>query len=95
MEISNFKKVNSGCLICCFDVSIPEWGLTIAECKLFEKDGRRWVGLPSKQTSDRRYVELVSLSKEMKAKFEVSCLTKLASLLAQHETLISSSSVPF
>ena len=95
MEIFNLKKINSGCLLCCFDVSIPEWGLTIAECKLFEKDGRKWVGFPSKQTSDRRYVELVSLSKEMKAKFEVSCLAKLAPLLSRPEISASLPSIPF
>ena len=97
MEISNYKNVNAGALKGSFDVTIPEWGLMIHECKLFEKDGRRWIGLPSKQyetaKGEKKRVEYVKLSKEMKLRFDASCLGKLETL--PPTILPRTASIPF
>ena len=69
-------------MIASFDVSVPEWGLTISECKVFGKDGSRWIGFPSRQyegaNGEKKHHDLVRMEKEKKAKFEASCLEKLA-----------------
>ena len=52
MEITDFKSLNRGALKASFNVLIPEWGMTIRSCALFEKDGRRWIGYPSRTYDD-------------------------------------------
>lgn len=45
--ISNERVINKGALISIFDVEIPAWHLVIKDCKLFEKNGKHWIGMPS------------------------------------------------
>lgn len=47
IKISDFKTFERGSFKGSFTVTLPS-GLVIHECKLFEKDGRRWIGLPAK-----------------------------------------------
>ena len=48
MEIKNIKMINKGCLICKFDLYLPNIGLTIHECTFFKKGDRDWISMPSK-----------------------------------------------
>jgi hypothetical protein len=101
MEVSNYKRINVGALLGSFDVTIPEWGLTIHECKLFEKDGRKWVGFPSRQyetaKGEKKRVEYVNLNKESKSRFDAGCLKKLEALSLQAPTsaIATTASMPF
>jgi hypothetical protein len=49
MEVSNWKPINKGFLKGSFDVTINQYGITIVDCALFEKDGKRWVNFPSRK----------------------------------------------
>lgn len=53
MEILNYKRIDKGCLIGRFDVKIPEWGMTIRGCSYFEKEGKRWLGMPSSRFENK------------------------------------------
>jgi hypothetical protein len=46
--ISNARKLNKGALRGFFDVELPS-GLKLNSCTLLEKDGKRWIGLPSRE----------------------------------------------
>lgn len=63
MEIQNYKEINKGCLIGRFDVKISECGLTIRGCSYFEKEGKRWIGMPGEryQSKDGRQRTLTIL----------------------------------
>lgn len=50
--ITNYKSYQKGSLSAFFSVTLPS-GLIIHECKLFEKEGRRWIGLPSRSFTDK------------------------------------------
>jgi hypothetical protein len=47
-KISNSKRINKNTLIGVFDLELPS-GLKINGCMLLEKNGKRWVGFPSKE----------------------------------------------
>ena len=48
ITITNYKSYQKGALAAFFSVTMPS-GLVAHECKLFTKDGRRWIGLPSRE----------------------------------------------
>jgi hypothetical protein len=86
MDISNYRNIGKGCLVGSFDVTIPEWGLSIHECKLFEKDGRRWVGFPSRQyetaKGEKKHEDYVMMDKDRKKGFDAKCLEKLSTMIS-------------
>jgi DNA-binding cell septation regulator SpoVG len=47
VTITNFKPYKKGSLAAFFSVTLPS-GLIIHECRMFEKESRRWIGLPSR-----------------------------------------------
>lgn len=49
IECINFKSYKEGCLQGFADFYISKWKAEIYGCKLYSKDGRRWVTLPSKE----------------------------------------------
>lgn len=81
MEINNYKPVNKGCLVAKFDVTIPEWGITIRDCALFEKNHEQWIGMPSRQyqakDGSNKSFAYVLLDEKIKARFNAACLEKL------------------
>jgi hypothetical protein len=99
MEVANWRNINKGCLKGSFDVTIPAYGLTIHECKLFEKDGRQWVGFPSRTYTsggEEKHFDYVRLTKERKAGFDAECLKLLAPLMqAAPATVSTASDIPF
>jgi hypothetical protein len=48
ITIMNARKLSKGALIGFFDVELPS-GMKLNGCTLLEKDGKRWIGLPSKE----------------------------------------------
>jgi hypothetical protein len=81
MDVINYKEINKGALKSKFDVHIKEWGLTIRECVLFQKENRRWIGLPNRQYQSKEGTEksydLVVFEKNMKQRFDSACLEKI------------------
>ena len=47
MTITNYKPYQKGSLSAFFSVTLPS-GLIVHECKLFQKESNRWIGLPSR-----------------------------------------------
>lgn len=63
IECINYKPVNKGSLLGYADLFVPKMGLEIFGCSLHQKEGRRWVNLPSKEyTNDmgeKKYAPVV------------------------------------
>lgn len=49
LEISKVQMINKGHLVAKCDVRIPTWKFTIHGVTIFEKNGSRWVSMPSQQ----------------------------------------------
>lgn len=81
MEITNYRQIDRGCVRARFDVLVPVWGLILKELTLFEKDGRKWIGLPSRQYQGRdgtaKHFQLVDFSKPIRDRFQVAVLEKI------------------
>lgn len=78
MKISNEKRINKNTLIGVFDIEMPS-GLIVRGAMLFEKNGRRWVGFPSKEWTKpdgtKSYSPLLEFSsKEIADKFQTLVL---------------------
>ena len=85
MEVSNWKSIGRGCLKGSFDVTMPAYGLTICECKVFEKEGRKWVSFPCRmyetKTGEKKHQDYVTLTKDRKPEFEKECIKLLFPLM--------------
>ena len=80
--VSNVRRINKGALVSIFDAEIPAWRLLIKDCKLFRKEDREWVGLPSSSRTNKDgktiYKDLVEFSDpEAFKRFETACLADL------------------
>lgn len=49
IECIKYKAINKGSFLGFADIYIPKTGQEIYGCKLYQKDGRRWVSLPSNE----------------------------------------------
>jgi hypothetical protein len=78
ITISNARKLNNGALIGFFDVELLS-GLKLNSCTLLSKDGKKWIGLPSRewQRPDRTksYVPIVEIpDRDAREKFNAAVL---------------------
>ncbi len=99
MEIMNFKQINRGCLIARFDVRIPSWGLTIRGCSYFEKDGKRWFGMPSSRIENKdgsvKNYEHILFDKGTRMRLDTACLEKIKSGQYQTKQEQHENKIPF
>jgi hypothetical protein len=51
-RLSNPRRIGKGSLVGAFDLEMPS-GLKINGVMMFEKDGGRWIGFPSKEWTKR------------------------------------------
>lgn len=50
IEIIEFKPIKNNTLIAQVSIKIPKWGgFRIKRIKVFEKDSKRWIALPSEE----------------------------------------------
>jgi len=74
IKCTNFRPYESGYCKGFADISVDKWGITLKDLTLFEKDGKRWVALPSKEYTDKETGEKKRASfihfKEKEHKFE-------------------------
>lgn len=87
MKIINFKALEKGTLRGFFDVVIEEWGMTIS-CSYFDKDGKKWVNLPSMQYEKdgvKKYQSLVKFDDARYKKFQDAVLRLIAT--GEYETV--------
>jgi hypothetical protein len=78
ITISNARKLNKGALIGFFDVALPS-GMKLNGCTLLEKEGKRWIGLPSREWTkpdgSKSYVPIVGIpDREARDKFNAMVL---------------------
>lgn len=54
IQITRFHKFEKGTLYGFLDIAVPLWGtmLNIKGCKVFNKDGKQWVNMPSREYQD-------------------------------------------
>lgn len=74
MKISNLVEINRGIVVCKFDVTLPQTGLTIKQCTYFNKGSTEWIGFPSCQYEDesglKKYFSLIFMERDKKTIFE-------------------------
>jgi hypothetical protein len=76
--ISNARKLSKGALRGFFDVELPS-GLKLNGCTLLEKDGKRWIGLPSREwqkpDGTKSYMPIVEIpDRDARDKFAAAVL---------------------
>lgn len=49
IECLKYQSVNKGLLVGFADFYIPKTGIEIFGCQLFQKDGKRWINMPSRE----------------------------------------------
>jgi hypothetical protein len=76
--ISNARKLNKGALRGFFDVELPS-GIKLNGCTLLDKDGKRWIGLPSREwqkaDGSKSYAPIVEIpDRDARDKFNAAVL---------------------
>jgi len=80
--VSNWKEFEKGALRGFLDIELPS-GMILRGCSLVQKDGRRWIGTPSKPVGEGKYQQVVEfVSKEVRDKFSAAALESLDNYLA-------------
>ena len=81
MKIHNYKPIGKGLMVAGFDIEIEQWGITIRNCTLFDKDGSKWISFPSKKTDGPdgkpRYFSYVTMDKDKKLAFDKTAIALL------------------
>jgi hypothetical protein len=49
LEVTHYKELNKGPLVSTFTIRLLKLGLEIRECTEWNKNGKRWISLPSRQ----------------------------------------------
>ena len=82
IRITRFHHYERGNMYGFVDVSVPAWGtdMHIKGCKVFQKEGRQWVSLPSREYQDdsgaTKYQSIISLEDESVFKKLTKSLTE-------------------
>lgn len=58
IECTDFRSYQKGSLQGFANFWVPKMGLEIYGCSLYQKDGRRWINLPSKEYKDKETGEI-------------------------------------
>ena len=81
MKVENVEPVNIGSVKLKFNVVIPEWHITIKECKLVDTGSRKFVSFPSRTYKDKdgktQYFDYLYMDKEAKTKFDQAVFSLL------------------
>jgi len=110
IQITNFKKYEKGSLYGFFDIAVPMWGtmLNIKGCKVFMKEGKPFITLPSREyqndQGETKYANLIGLEDtEVFKKFMNAildawteyCKTQLQPLQTQQQPQQPEEGLPF
>jgi hypothetical protein len=98
-EISNYRAINRGCLVAFFDCQILQTSMAIYGCKLFSKDERRWIQLPTRETTDdtgtKKFFPIVSFkNKSIAKRFNDAVIEALDEFLATEQPAAGDDSFP-
>lgn len=78
ITVTNARKLSKGALIGFFDVTLPS-GMKLKGCTLLEKDGKKWIGLPSREWTKadgtKSYVPIIEIpDRDARDKFNAAVL---------------------
>lgn len=72
IECTNYKPVNKGSLLGYADLLLIKSGMQIFGCSLHQKDGARWVNMPSREytneAGEKKYLSIVRFQDAEKMK---------------------------
>lgn len=97
MEIADLKKFDTGACKAKFTVKMDN-GIEIRECGLFETNGQKWIGLPSRpyeKDGIKKYFQIVNMPPEVKKKFDAKVYEKLARHFANEYKKPANDELPF
>ena len=85
ITITNARKIGKGALIGFFDVTLAS-GMKLNSCTLLSKNGKKWIGLPSREYAKtdgtKAYQPLVEIpDREARDKFNAAVLPFAAKAL--------------
>jgi hypothetical protein len=90
VEIKNFKSMQKGSLSAFVDIYFPKIQWTVRGFQYFVSGSKRWVSMPSRSYQDDNgktcYSEILSMPKEMKAKFSEEALKVIDEYLTKENT---------
>lgn len=49
IEVLKYKEINKGAMLCSLSVFVEKMGIEINDIIIFQKNGRRWANMPSRQ----------------------------------------------
>lgn len=101
IECSKYTPIEKGALKAAVNIYVPKWGVEIFGIKLFEKNGNKWINLPSREYEDngeKKYFSYIRFKD--KAHFEafsskVKEAIDKAEATAQYSTLNTLEETPF
>jgi len=84
-----FNKVDKGHLIGFADLLLTKQGMEIRGCQLMQKEGRRWLSMPSKEYQDaageKKYYSIVKYQdKEVDKQFQVYAMKAIDEYIQLH-----------
>ena len=100
IEITKFRKFEKNTLIGFFTVRLSNIGLEIRDCSLHRKDGKKWIGLPSKPYKDsdgnEKYSYIVKFyEKDKWDTFQKAVLQELDKYLSKEIENTPEQNIPF
>lgn len=82
LQITKFRKYESGALQGYADILLIDVGLTLYACTLFEKEDRSWVGLPQQKYTNKdgetKYSWISEFTKDFRDDFQSSALAAIS-----------------
>lgn len=93
MQIQNYKPVEGHkTILANFDIMVPKWGgFIIRKCKLGQKEGHRFILMPSweyEKDGKKKYASYVTFSeREMSDKFQAQVLLAIDELARTQQTI--------
>lgn len=81
MEVLKYRSVDKGNLLGFLNLKVTKWGVALNDLSVFQKNGHRWVNLPSRQyeqDGEKKFFPYISFeTKEMKDAFSKKVLEAL------------------
>jgi hypothetical protein len=76
---SNLRPINKGTLKATVDLLVDRWHLAFRGCLWFEKNGKQWIGFPSREWTnsdgDKKYAVLIEFTdKKTAERFHAAAL---------------------
>jgi hypothetical protein len=81
MKVENYRSICKGHLIGVFDAVIPEYGMRIIGCSVFDGQSGKFIRLPQQKNvvgTQTQYTDVISMDRVKKQQFDQECLRELS-----------------